>query len=134
MSAPGSPKNAPFRGHEPETFLDRVERFLEGYTVRVVLSLLIVVSVLPPETHTAQALGDEAVRNWFFFAVFGFEFGLRVAIHLRRKDTRRGIGEPILLVLDLIAVLSFLPWELVMKDLALVRLIRLSRIILLLGY
>jgi hypothetical protein len=131
-----SPQQPPtdFHGNAPEDLLDRIERALESYAVRVVLSLLIVVSVLPPETHTAQALGDETVRNWFFFAVFGIEFGLRVAIHVRNRASRSGIGEPLLLVLDLVAVLSFLPWEAITSDLALVRLIRLSRIILLLGY
>ena len=117
-----------------DDLLDRIERALGLHAVRIALSLLIIVSVLPPEAETAQALGAEQTRNWFFFAVFGVEFTLRAAIHVRHRRSRKGIGEPLLLLLDLVAVLSFLPWEAVTGDLALVRLIRLSRIVLLLGY
>ena len=131
---PVSPRSVPPpHPSAPDDFLDRAERALETYTARVILSLLIVISVLPPESRTAEFLGHEQIRNWFFFCVFAAEFALRVAIHLRRRDSR-GFGEPLLLMLDLVAVLSFLPWETVTEDLAMVRLIRLSRIILLLGY
>jgi hypothetical protein len=134
MNRSQRPSTNPHSRDGGDDWLDRVERVLENSAVRVVLSLLIVISVLPPEAATAQALGAERTRNWFFFAVFGVEFCLRAAIHMRHRSARKGIGEPVLLILDLVAVLSFLPWERFTSDLAVVRLIRLSRIVLLLGY
>lgn len=111
-----------------DRWLDRVRHFLDSVATRTVLTVLILVSVLPP-----QVWGGERDQIWvsFFLAVFGPEFLLRLALSLRRARQRRlRVGEVVLLLLDLLALVSFLPVALG-TDL---RFLRLARLLLLLGY
>ncbi len=122
----------------PDGFVERAERVLEGYAARIVLSVLILVSVLPLREvmgllpHGVELLPEQGVLDVFFFCVFGAELAVR-AVAFGRRPGRRPPGEWVLLALDLVAVLSFLPLQHVV-DLRHARLIRLSRIVLLFGY
>jgi len=98
---------------------------------KLLLSLLILVSVLPFEwLQTATLL-------WVFFAIFAAELYGRAAV-LRDDLRRRSISrvELVFLVIDVVAVLSFLPLETIFlwDDMRLLRLFRLARMLLLLGY
>ncbi|MBW2529285.1 MAG: ion transporter [Deltaproteobacteria bacterium] len=91
------------------------------------LSLIILVSVLPFDwIHRL---------SWAFFAFFAAELYGRATV-LRDDLRRRSISriEFVFLVIDVIAVLSFLPLEAVWDDMRLLRLFRLARMLLLLGY
>ncbi len=93
--------------------LDTAERLLDSYWLRLGLSLLIIASVLP-ETAQQALLPDAAVGRLdpFFLAIFGLEFLARLAVFIRRwRDRRAAVGELLLLILDLLAVISFLPLE-----------------------
>ncbi|NJL29846.1 MAG: hypothetical protein HC897_19115 [Thermoanaerobaculia bacterium] len=122
-------------GEREEPFLDRAERGLESSPVRLILTALIIVSVLPEEAQRALlparfASGLDAI----FFAVFSGELTLRCALYVRRWRARRARGfEPLLLLLDLLAVVSFLPRRLLGEPESF-RLLRLTRLLLLLGY
>ncbi|MBI5528671.1 MAG: hypothetical protein HY897_20260 [Deltaproteobacteria bacterium] len=109
--------------------LGAVERFFQHAEVKFVLAVLIVTSVLP----------FDAIHNFdlAFFAVFGLEFVVRTAM-LRHVRGWRLAGEMLLLAIDAVAVLSFLPlhrmfpdahWILDSRYLRLLRLVRLSLLI-----
>lgn len=97
----------------------------ESDFTRLALSVLIILSVMP----------------WFevyalvFFAIFAVELFGRVAV-LRDDLRQRSINrvELLFLVIDVIATLSFLPIEVLWDDIRYLRLIRLSRMLLLVGY
>ncbi len=115
--------------------LDTAERQLDSYWSRLLLSLLIIVSVLP-EAAQRTLLPDAAAGRLdpFFLAIFSLELLTRLAVYVRRwRQRRAGGGELLMLVLDLLAVLSFLPLA-GMIDSQYLRLVRLTRMLLLLGY
>ena len=115
-----------------DSFLDRVELRLDSVAVRVVLSLLILLSVLPSVALGPLAPWIEDPGRWFFLTVFGTELLARTLLFERRRRQRqlRG-GALLLLLLDLVAVISFLPLPL---DAHSLRLLRLGRLLILLGY
>lgn len=117
------------------TALDSAERLLDAHSTRLFLSLLIIVSVLPPKAQQ-KLLPDALVPHldWLFLAVFSFELVLRLALYARRWQQRRARAtELLMLLLDLLAVLSFLPLEKMIASQYL-RLVRLTRMLLLFGY
>ncbi len=123
------------RSKRRKATLDAAERLLDSYWLRLGLSLLIIVSVLP-ETAQRTLLPDLAVGRLdpLFLTVFGLEFLARLAVFARRwRERRAAAGEMLLLILDLLAVLSFLPLEGMIQSKYL-RLVRLTRMLLLLGY
>ena len=128
------------RGYRGQGLLGRLlddgERVLESFAARLFLSFLIILSVLPD-----RALGQLLPARWaehlpaFFLAVFVPELFLRTAVYLRRlyRGDVRG-WEPLFLTLDFVAVVSFLPVQHLFPELAYLRLFRLTRMLLLLGY
>jgi hypothetical protein len=116
-----------------DLFLDRAERVLRAYGTRLFLSFLIVLSVLPSTTLGALLPAWAVPRlDLIFLALFAPEFALRVAMWVRRRRERRSSPwEPLFLVADLLALVSFLPLEGMFHDF---RLFRLTRMLLLLGY
>ncbi len=120
--------------------LVELRRVLERVDVRMTLSVLIIVSLLPmPWIHTADLL---------FLALFGSEFVIRSLLVFRGRwhdppgvgdetvgDARRWPppGQLALLALDLLALLSFLPLDGV-ADARWLRLFRLTRMLALIGY
>ena len=123
------------QGQRRKAALDAAERLLDSYWLRLVLSLLIIASVLPEAAQRAL-FPDVTVGRLdpFFLAVFGLEFAARLAVYVRKwREQRAGLGELMLLVLDLAAVLSFLPLS-GMIEAQYLRLVRLTRMLLLLGY
>lgn len=115
--------------------LHPAEQLVDAYSTRLLLSLLIIVSVLPEKAQAAflpEALA--AGLDTFFLIVFGLELLLRLALYAVRWQERRArTGELLLLLLDLVAVLSFLPLETMIESHSL-RLLRLTRMLLLIGY
>jgi len=109
--------------------------FLEEEIVKIVLSALIIVSVLPESVLPAGIAGPMFL---VFFFLFGFEFSVRVAKFVPDfRANRAGYFEGALLLFDLVATLSFLPVEWVYppaKGLKILRLFRLTRMFLLLRY
>ncbi|HRE92319.1 MAG TPA: hypothetical protein PK095_24600, partial [Myxococcota bacterium] len=120
---------------------DRIERLLSTFAVRAILSVLILVSLVPHE--------HEASSDLIFFAIFGLELSLRgivFAVRLRdvRPDesragsTRRHTVTALLLLFDLLALLSFLPWHTMLggsfAESRLFRVFRLFRMLLFVGY
>lgn len=103
--------------------------FLSRYDVRLVLSVLILLSICP------FTVIDRIW--WFFFPVFGVEFVTRTYVLLYgRRDGETGgsrIFEGLLLLLDLVAWISFLPLD-QMTGLRVLRAARFSRLVLLFGY
>ena len=101
------------------------DRFASDLT-KLLLSILILVSVLPFDW--VQTL------SWPLLAIFALELFGRATV-LRDDLKRRSISrvEIAFLVIDLIAVLSFLPLEHIWDDMRLLRLFRLCRMLLLLG-
>lgn len=115
-----------------DSLLDRGEQLLGSITVRGVLSILILVSVLPPRLFAEIGVGDPSP---LFLLVFGPELTLRAAIlarRLRRERRRARLAEGVLLFLDLLAIISFLP--LADPGTGSLRYLRLARLFLLLGY
>ncbi|AKT39617.1 NAD-binding protein [Chondromyces crocatus] len=108
--------------------LDQLARGLDSRPAKILLAASIVVSVLPIR-------GLEDLLRPFFLIVFGAELGLRFAI-LRGRTSESPRLERMLLVLDLLAFLSFLPLERVLHAHAVVALpvLRLSRLLLLVRF
>ncbi len=101
---------------------------IETRRVKFALGLLIVISVLPyPEIETR-------LREVFLFA-FGFEFLVRVALLVSGR-TERTRTEYFFLVIDIIALASFLPLERVLGEHQrfVLRTLRLLRLLLLLRF
>lgn len=122
-----------------------VDRFLERTTVRVVLSVAIIVSLLP-FAWLQQA-------DPLFFTLFLVEFLLRGVVMwgrsrdvdpnegsiIERPAPRRGLGRSragayVLLAFDLVALISFVPLPLDKAGARWLRLFRLTRMLLLVGY
>ena len=106
-----------------------VRAFLTRYDVRLVLSVLILLSICP----------FSAIDRiwWFFFPVFGIEFVSRTYVLLfsHREQEKNGsrVVEALLLLLDFVAWVSFLPLD-QMTGLRVLRAARFSRLVLLFGY
>lgn len=118
------------------TWVVRVERALHSFWVRVLLSLLILASLLPhPSDHLTDLL---------FLVVFGLELALRVAVFVNpppdeadgARYTRRRALTAVSLVLDFVALLTFVPWAGLtgLVEARWLRLVRLLRMLLLIGY
>ncbi len=120
---------------------DRIEALFGRLWVRIALSVLILVSLLPHEA--------EPVSDIVFFLVFGVELALRVYVLVARLRAPRDVSRArsarkttvsiILLVFDLLALLSFVPWGEIFDGVAvfesrLLRIFRLLRMLLLVGY
>lgn len=119
-----------------------VERFLNRFTVRLLLSAAIIVSLMPMEFP----LGIDML----FLAIFGAEFCGRLFITLYahrggpedsvedfdpgREGPRSRVGAITLLVVDFLALVSFIPPPVSMKGARYLRLFRLTRMLLLAGY
>lgn len=109
-------------------WLDRCEHWLDTVGVRLVLSLLILTSLLPSLILRDLGSWPEAL----FLTVFASEFALRAALSVRRARRRRlRASELLVLCLDFLALLSFLPLTHAHPWL---RHLRLARLLLLLGY
>lgn len=106
-------------------WLALAERRLESLALRIFLSVLILISVLPPK------VSDVALEWWFLFlGVFGAEFLLRACLLLRRRRRfELRSSELGLLLLDFLALISFLPFFA-----ANLQVLRLARLLLLFGY
>jgi len=120
---------------------DRVAALLERLDVRLLLSALIVLSLVP--------LGDAEISDGVFLTVFGVEFCLRVIAFFGSTDrrsldhagresdaarTRRRLGAAVFLLVDLLALLSFVPWSVTLEQSRWLRILRLSRMLVLVGY
>ena len=125
------------RGAAPEGLVQRIAHVLDSYAARVVLSLLILVSILPLR-HAFPGIDAELVRriDSCFLVVFGLEFLVRLLVWMQaRREGRARASDAVLLVIDFVAVLSFLPLEgLGLVDARYSRVVRLIRLFLLLGY
>ncbi len=118
-----------------ETRLGALREFLDRDVVKVVLSILIIASVLPEHALTRSV---STQLSLVFFFIFAFEFGIRVAVFYHERRVRKARrGEALLLFLDLVATLSFLPVEYLYppaKSLKTLRLVRFMRMFLLIRY
>ena len=123
--------------------LERAEQFLETYLARLLLSSLIVLSLLPLALFLEQALGmrrhsiGQETIDLLFFCVFAPEFTVRLIVYMRRRKRNEAKkSEGFLLVLDFFATLSFLSFLPVWTWVSLpaLRVVRLLRMVLLLGY
>lgn len=112
----------------------RIDRALRSVGVRVLLSVLILASLVPhPEDHLTDLV---------FLAVFGLELALRLFVLVRRRGTadvqssRQRALSGALLVLDVLALSTFVPWAglVGLADTRWLRLLRLLRLLLLIGY
>lgn len=112
---------------------ERAARLLGRVDVRAVLSAAIILSLLPFAEVDRYA--------WAFLVLFGAELVLRVAA-LWRVEPEAGDGAPGrrrltaigLVLLDAVALLSFVPWSHTPDSARWLRLFRLSRLLLLLAY
>ena len=118
-----------------QAVLHPAERLIDSHSTRLLLSLLIILSVLPEKAQLAlMPDGLVGSLDTFFLAIFGIELTLRLALYVHHWQERRATGgETVLLLLDCIAVLSFLPLESMVESQYL-RLLRLTRMLLLFGY
>ncbi|MDA8018468.1 MAG: hypothetical protein MPN21_13585 [Thermoanaerobaculia bacterium] len=111
-----------------DEWLDHARHLLESVTTRTVLSLLILVSVLPP-----SVLGMEPGSPLYalFLLIFGPEFLVRVLLLERRRRQRRMyLSETVVMAFDLVAIASFLP----LASGTGLRFLRLARLLLLISY
>lgn len=114
---------------------ESAERWLALPSSRLALSLLIILSVLP-DSAQGSFLPERITDHlpYFFLLVFGFELLLRSAILCNHWLQKKATGwEVLLLLLDLAAVISFLPLEGLFDGRSL-RLVRLMRLLLLAAY
>lgn len=109
-------------------WLDRCERLLDSFAARFVLSLLILASLLPFSALQRFGVWPEVL----FIPVFGTEFLIRLALVVRRARQRRLQASSLLVLgLDALALISFLPLG---AERSWLRPLRLARLFLLLGY
>ncbi len=112
---------------ELDPAIDWLKDLFASDLTKVLLSLLILLSILPVPWAQSFSL--------LFFGVFALELALRILVFihdLKRRKVRR--MEILFLFFDLLATLSFLPLEAVWDDVRFLRLFRLSRMLLLIGY
>jgi hypothetical protein len=142
MSSPA--QSSPEPGSSAEFALD-VERVLESFAMRVVLSISIIVSLLP--LSWAEQLDP------LFLLIFGSEFLLRLLIlavapsrgavdtgltgdrvGLPTESKHSRAGALLLLTVDFIALVSFIPIKVGADGARWLRVFRLTRMLLLVGY
>lgn len=125
------------RQRRAQALADRAHAVLHSLASRFVLSFLIILSVLPLGEIWPSLAEDPSTLLYVelgFFLLFLPEFALRLTLFLSRdRNSRHRRRELILLILDLVALISFLPLQDLLR-IPEVRLIRLSRMVLLLGY
>ena len=105
--------------------VDIAEALLSAFATRVVLSVAILASLIPAELGVGVQLG--------FLALFGIEVLIRIVLmgtRIRRRLVRP--SEVILLLVDVMATLSFVPG--LASGASVLRLGRVARLALLLGY
>lgn len=114
-------------------WMARGERILESIEMRAFLSFVILLSVLPASTLLVILPAPLVrYRSAIFLCIFVPEFLFRLIVLNRKRQQRRlRQGELILLCLDLLAIVSFLP---LVIDASYLRFLRLTRLLLLLGY
>lgn len=112
---------------EKESAIEWLRDIFETDLSRLLLSLLIILSLLP----YAWIRSFDMV----FFGIFSVEVGLRIMV-LRNALRNRQLNrlEIAMIILDIVAILSFLPLEAIIDDVRFLRLFRLSRMIMLLSY
>ncbi len=118
-----------------QAFFHSAENLLDAHWTRLALSLLIIVSVLPDRAKLALfPEGIVSMLDGCFLTIFSLELLLRLSLYSRRwRERRARMSELLLLLLDLLAVVSFLPLD-GMIDKPALRLMRLARLLLLIGY
>ena len=110
-----------------EIALETLRDFFDHDLSRLTLSVLIILSLVP--------VGWVSDFSIIFFGIFAVELSLRLFIllhDLRHRSIDR--VELTFFFIDVVATLSFLPIELLWDDARYLRLLRLSRMLLLLGY
>lgn len=108
-----------------------LDAWFDATAVRVALSALILISVLPLQVVDTLRLA--------FLVVFSVEVSLRAAVFIARSRLRgeRTLSEILFLFLDFLATASFLPIDmlsLIGVDTSVLRLVRAARMLLLLAY
>ena len=101
--------------------LKNAQTILERTALRVLMTVLILISI-SPLPHLDELW-------WVFFSIFALELTIRVTAIVMSRRPRP--GELFVLVLDLVATISFLPLEAFSPQ---ARLLRLARLAALLGY
>lgn len=119
-----------------DTWLEKLNDFLDQDIVKMVFSALIIVSVLPDRV-LSRHFSDQMALVFFF--IFFFEFAVRAAVFVPRfREGRAGHLDALLLLFDLVATVSFLPLDRLVgssaKQFRILRLFRLMRMFLLLRY
>lgn len=118
-----------------------IERLLESTAAKAIVVLLIALSLLP-------MLDRPWLHGTLFLPVFGVEFVLRLRLFLARRSSirrRSAAGEPVqarerrpleplLLLFDLVAVVSFIPLWHLFESGRLLRLARLARLAIVVRY
>lgn len=141
MSSPSHPAHAPdaVEVSGRARVAHQIERFLNRFTVRLLLSVAIIGSLMPFE------------HGWgldvFFLAIFGAEFVSRsfIVAYAYRDDIdeeddselsgpRSRAGAVVLLIVDFVALVSFIPVPGGTEGARWLRLFRLTRMLLLVGY
>lgn len=117
----------PLSREQHEQAMEWLRDVFQSDLVRLGLSLLIILSVLP--------FGWVQDFSMIFFALFAIELFLRISL-LRHDLAHRSLNrvEIVFLCFDVLATLSFLPIEVIYDDIRYLRLFRLSRMMLLFGY
>ncbi|MCA9667868.1 MAG: hypothetical protein KC503_19855 [Myxococcales bacterium] len=113
-------------GYQRDAAIEWLRDIFDADVTRLLLSVLIILSVLPFPQLDRYA--------FFFFGIFAIEWMLRLAIlrhELRHRSWSR--VEIVLLFFDLLATLSFLPLQALFGS-RFLRLLRLSRMVMLLSY
>jgi hypothetical protein len=112
---------------EKERAIEWLRDIFEADLSKLGLSLLIILSLLP----YAWIRSFDMV----FFGIFSVEVGLRIVV-LRHALRNRKLNkiEIAMIVLDIVATLSFLPLEAVVDDTRFLRIFRLSRMVMLVSY
>ncbi len=115
---------------------EAIARALDRLWVRIALSVLILASLVP---HPSDTLSDLV-----FLAIFGVELALRVIAFVKAPRahereagaTRRRFWAGLALVVDFIALMTFVPWAALtgIAEARWLRLLRLLRMLLLVGY
>lgn len=106
-----------------------IDRVLDRRLTRAVLVFLVIVSLLPLSRAVEHALRP------LFFAVFGLELAFRWYLW-RRQPRGESLGRITFAVVDVLALLSFLPLDLVIgeEQAQLLALLRLTRLLMLLRF
>jgi hypothetical protein len=117
-------------------FASKAKEVLERVSVKVALSLAIVLSLIPYQSSTGAGTLDA-----IFLSIFGLEFLFRLLIFTTPTESQSGeavgrkrLGDLALLTLDLLALLSFIPWSQTSENARILRLVRLTRLLLLVKY